>query len=194
LIDDLTRESIHLRGLDLIYIPRRESAPGEGDGVDYLFGEDPENDFRDGVTLEMWPEQMQGFEGEGDFMAGFGLDIRDECTFIISKTRFGETVTRANAHITRPREGDLISFEMTKAVFEITFVEHELPFYQMGKGHVYKLSCKRFEYSHEDITDAGDVAEGIPDFPDVDDSADVQTESDTFVNFDEQDPFSEDNY
>lgn len=189
LVDDLVVEIIQQRGLDLMYIPREKTLES-----DYLFGEDPENDFGDGVTVEMMPNNMQGFEGEGDFMAGFGLDIRDEASFTISKTRFVQEVTGKNTHITRPREGDLIVFALAKAVFEITFVEHEKPFYTVGKGHTFDMSCKRFEYAHEEFGEVDDVTNTIPVFPDVDDSVKIQEEFDEIGNFDEEDPFSDNEY
>ena len=189
LVDDLVVEIIQQRGLDLLYIPREATV-----NIDQLFGEDPDNNFGDGVTVEMMPENMQGFEGEGDFMAGFGLDIRDEASFVIAKTRFAAEVTKKYSSILRPREGDLISFNMAKAVFEITFVEHEKPFYQIGKGHVHQLSCKRFEYSHEDFGIGDDTSESISDFADPDDAVEIQTESDAIIDFNETDPFSENDY
>lgn len=189
LVDNLVVESIKQRGIDLMYIPRSMT-----DDKDYLFGEDAQSTFTNGVTIEMYPMNMQGFEGEGDFMAGFGLDIRDEASFIISKTRFMQEVAKKYPNMNRPLEGDLIIFPMAKAAFEITFVEHEKPFYQIGKGHVYELSCKRFEYSYETMEDNEEISNGIPSFLEVNDSSDIQDESDTFVNFDEKDPFSESDY
>ena len=189
LIDDLVIEVIKLRGLDLIYIPREATVD-----KDFLFGEDPENSFAEGHTIEMICNHLQGFEGEGDFMAGFGLDIRDEASFTVSKTRFKEEVVNKTALI-RPQEGDLIVFPTAKAIFEITFVEHEKPFYQIGSGHTFDLSCKRFEWSHEDFADEGnDILDQVPTFVDPSDNEDIQDESDTIINFDEKDPFSENNY
>lgn len=188
-MDDLVIEIIQQRGLDLHYVPREGTAE-----KDFLFGEDPENSFSEGVVIEMMCDHLQGFEGEGDFMAGFGLDIRDEASFTVARTRFIAEISKDHPEIIRPQEGDLIVFPTAKAVFEITFVEHENPFYQIGKGHTWDMSCKRFEWSHEDFAEPDEILNEIPTFPDNDDSSDIQDESDTIVNFDEQDPFSENDY
>lgn len=190
LVEDLTVEIIQLRGLDFYYIPRVE---GVG-GTDYFFGESPDNTFEQNVVIEMWCEEVTGFGGEGDFMGRFGLDIRDEATFTVSKLRFTETVTKANPTITRPREGDLISFPMAKAVFEITHVEHEKPFYSIGKGHTFELTSKRFEYSLEPMNTGLADVDAIEDKLIETDSPEIQVESDTFVDFSESDPFSENTY
>ena len=50
---------------------------------------------------------------------------------------------------TRPEEGDLVYFPLGQRLFEIKFVEHEEPFYQLGKNYVYKLQCELFEYEDE---------------------------------------------
>ena len=52
---------------------------------------------------------------------------------------------------TRPREGDLVYFPLGQRLFEIKFVEHEDPFYQLGKNYVYQLKCELFEYEDEVI-------------------------------------------
>ena len=49
----------------------------------------------------------------------------------------------------RPREGDVIFFPLGSRLFEVKFVEHEEPFYQLGKNYVYQLKCELFEYEDE---------------------------------------------
>lgn len=144
LINDLTVETIKIHGEDMVFIPRvyvRE---------DQLFGEDVLSRFSQGNTIEMYIENVDAFQGEGDFIAKFGLDIRDSISLIVSKSRFGE-VMRHDPDITRPREGDLVYFPLAKSLLEIKFVEHENPFYQSGSLYTYKLSCELFRYSHETI-------------------------------------------
>lgn len=144
LINELTVETIKIHGEDMVFIPRvyvRE---------DQLFGEDVLSRFSKGNTIEMYIENVDAFQGEGDFIAKFGLDIRDSISLIVSKSRFGE-VMRHDPDIKRPREGDLIYFPMAKSLLEIKFVEHENPFYQSGALYTYKLSCELFRYSHETI-------------------------------------------
>ena len=195
LIDDLTRETIHQRGLDLWYIPRTDG----GFTSDYLFGENPENIYDEAKKIEMIMENLSsGFDG-ADAIGRFALEIPDTATFQVSRTRFVEEVTKLYPDIGRPREGDLIVFiadpTEPKVMFEITFVEDELPFYQLGKRNVYRMEVEKFHYSHE-ITQTGIdfVDEAAVTDDGYDENEPIQTESDTFVDFNEKDPFSDGNY
>ena len=145
LIEDLTVEAIKMHGEDMVYIPRTLM------NEDKLFGEDTQSKFDDGYSLEMYIESADGFEGDGDFVSKFGLEIRDSVSLVFAKKRFEQVVTVNEASIPKPREGDLIYFPLSKGLFEIKFVEHENPFYQLGKLHTYKVSCELFVYSHEEI-------------------------------------------
>ncbi len=188
LIQALTRETIYLKGLDFSYIPRDSS------DADWLYGEDTKSTFTTAVTVEMYPEEQQGFGGEGDFMSNFGLDLRDDTTFLVDKGRFTETVTKKYPLILRPQEGDIILYPVPRIIFEITFVDHEKPFYQRGIQTVWQITAKRFQYN------ADEMNTGISDVDDLEikqppsDSDDIQTESDTIIVFDETDPFSNNNY
>tara|TARA_B100000131_G_scaffold236602_1_gene228642 strand:- start:49 stop:951 length:903 start_codon:yes stop_codon:yes gene_type:complete len=143
-IEDLTIEAIKIHGKDMVYIPRKYV------NEDTLFGEDTISKFDDARGIEMYIENVDGFEGEGDFLSKFGLQIKDSMTVVVSKKRFLETFSY-RSDFDRPREGDLIYFPLTKGIFEITFVEHENPFYQVGKLYTYKLTCQLFKYSDETI-------------------------------------------
>jgi len=143
-VEDLTIETIKSMGRDMVYIPRTLV------NEDKLFGEDTISKFDDGYQIEMYIASVDGFEGEGDILSKFGIEIRDKMQLIVSRKRFEETVGMYE-EITRPREGDLIYFPLSKTLFEINFVEHENPFYQLGKLFTYRLSCEVFTYSHEEI-------------------------------------------
>ena len=140
LVEDLTVEAIKIYGKDMVYLPRTLV------NKDELFGEDTISKFDDGYSIEMYIESVDGFQGDGDFMSKFGLEIRDSCSLIVSKKRFKDQVGSD-----RPKEGDLIFLPLTNGLFEIKFVEHENPFYQVGKLFTYKLSCELFQFSQEDI-------------------------------------------
>ena len=140
LVEDLTVEAIKIYGKDMVYLPRTLV------NKDELFGEDTISKFDDGYSVEMYIESVDGFQGDGDFMSKFGLEIRDSCSLIVSKKRFKDQVGSD-----RPKEGDLIFLPLTNGLFEIKFVEHENPFYQVGKLFTYKLSCELFQFSQEDI-------------------------------------------
>lgn len=147
LVEDLVIEAMQIYGMDIFYMPRSSR-----DSVDLLYGEDTLKTYTSAFALEMYLEDVTGMEGEGDFMSKFGLEIRDELTFLVSRRRFGYTVTQ-----TRPNEGDLIYIPMLQNFFEITFVEHEnnqAMFYTLGRGrggnvYVYALKLKQFVFSNE---------------------------------------------
>lgn len=146
IIEDLTAESIKIHGHDFVYMPRTLVKEDE------LFGEDVQSKFNDGVDIEMYISNVDGFEGDGDFISKFGLEIRDSVTLVVSKKRFLQEIGSLEDYsITNPREGDLIYFPLTKGLFEIKFVEHENPFYQLNKLYTYSLSCELFQYSQEDL-------------------------------------------
>ncbi len=197
LIDDLTRETIFQRGLDLYYIPRTDS----DEGFDYLFGEDPENSFDSSIELEFWCENVEGWDGSLS-IGRFALEMPETAIFQVSKTRFEEEVTRRHKDITRPREGDLLIFKTDPEepihVFEITYSDEENPFYQIGKPHVYRFEVERFNYSHENMEtgiEELDISLSHNDAEDhYEENEPIQTESDTFLNFDEDDPFSDGEY
>ena len=151
LVEDLLIESMKIYGMDTLYLPRTSR-----DTVDFLYGEDTLKQYVQSFPLEMYLENVQGFEGEGDFVSKFGLEIRDEITLLVSRRRFVHTV-RELADINRPREGDLVYVPLTDAFFEISFVEHEneqAMFYTLGRGrganvYVYALKLKKFVFSNE---------------------------------------------
>lgn len=141
LIEDLTIEAIKFYGHDVIYLPRQTIER------DDIFGEDIRTLFKDNYMIEMYIESIDGFEGEGNILAKFGMQIKDTVTLVVSRKRFEEVVWEQ----ARPLEGDLIYLPMSNGTFEVTFVEHENPFYELGKLHTYKLTCELFTYSHEEF-------------------------------------------
>ncbi len=147
LVEDLVVESLRLYGHEVYYMPRKIV------DEDDLLGEDPSSKFDDAYMVEMYIENTEGFEGEGDLLTKFGVELRDQCTFVLAKRTWDRFIsTDANLVTTfRPQEGDLVYFPLGNQLFEIRFVEHENPFYQLGKIFVFKLSCETFEYSHEEI-------------------------------------------
>ena len=150
LYEDLAIEAIQIYGHDVFYIPRTLV------NKDELFGEDALSRFDDAYGIEMWMETQEGYEGEKELISRFGLEIRDETTFVVSRRRWDNTVSSdANLIVnTRPDEGDLIYMPTVKKLFEISFVDHDDPFYQVDNLPVYKLYCRTFEYSSE-VLDTG---------------------------------------
>lgn len=144
LLDDLTIETIKAMGRDMIYLPRDQVK------IDALFGEDTQSKFSSGYIIEMYMENIQEFGGQKDIITKFGLNINNRVTFRLSRTRFNQEIT-SKTSITYPREGDLIYIPLSNAIYEINFVEDEIPFYQFGKLNTFVLSCELFTYSNEEI-------------------------------------------
>jgi hypothetical protein len=158
----------------------------------------------------MYIKNVDGFEGEGDFMSKFGLEIRDRITFTVSRRSFSNEVLTQEPTMVRPLEGDLIWFPLTRKMYKIKFVEHEAIFYQLGSLQTYDMTCELFEFNNETFDT------GIPDIDqiyaelDVDIGTavatsvtltDVQAQNEEFevdgqsgiLDFTEMDPFSEGN-
>ena len=154
LYEDLVVESLRIYGHEVMYLPRQIVEE------DTIFNEDVQSKFGDAYSVEMYIENTDGFEGEGDLMSKFGIQVRDQATFIISLRSWERFISLDSNLATsfRPNEGDLIYFPLSGSMFEIKFVEHEDPFYQVGKLFVFKLQCELFEYSQEDFdTGIGDI-------------------------------------
>ena len=147
LYEDLMIEQLKIYGQDVFYIPRTLVKE------DNLFGEDTLSKFGDAYLIEMYFENIEGYEGEKEIMSKFGLQMQEDVTFVVSRRRFEQLVSHDSNLIvkTRPNEGDLVYFPKVKKIFEITFVDHDDPFYQVHNVPAFKLKCKTFEYSSEDI-------------------------------------------
>lgn len=157
LYEDLIIESLKIYGLDVYYLPR------EIVKLDELFGEDILSKFDENYTIEMYMANFDGFQGDGTLFTKFGVRISDEATFIVSKRRWEDLVSSSNNLVSsfRPNEGDLIYYPLTKSLFQIKFVEHELPFRQLGAVQTYQLRCELMEYSDERIETGVDELDDI---------------------------------
>ena len=147
LYEDLMIEQLRIYGQDVFYIPRTLVKEDE------LFGEDTLSKFDDAYQIEMYFENVEGYEGEKEIMSKFGLQMNEDVTFVVARRRFEQLVSHDSNLIvkTRPNEGDLVYFPKVKKIFEISFVDHDDPFYQVHNVPAFKLKCKTFEYSGEDI-------------------------------------------
>jgi len=158
LMEDLVVESLRFYGHNVFYLPRKIV------NEDTILGEAADSSFEDAYEVEMYLEGVEGFEGEGDLYSKFGVEVRDNATFVLSR-RSWERFVSLDANLAtglRPNEGDLIYFPLSKSLFEIKFVEHENPFYQLGKLYVFKMQCELFEYSGEKFdTNLSDLDEGV---------------------------------
>jgi hypothetical protein len=153
LVQELINEQLKIYGVEVIYIPRKFVRKQT------IIEEIQSSTFDDNFLLEAYINNFDGYSGAGDIMTKFGVSIRDELSLTISKERFEDFIAPFLAGMdddeievsTRPREGDLIYFPLGQRIFEVKFVEHEQPFYQLGKNYVYELKCELFEYEDEVI-------------------------------------------
>jgi hypothetical protein len=138
LAEDLIIESIQIHGLNFIYMPRTLI------NEDKLYGEDRQSAFNRNFTIEMWVSGVNSFGDGSDLISKFGVEVRDEMKLMMSKKIFQEITG-----LERPYEGDLIYFEQDGSILQIDFVEHENPFWQLGKLYTFEITCSSFDYSHE---------------------------------------------
>lgn len=143
LIDDLVIESIQIYGVDTFYVTRNIEE------FDEIMNEDGLSIFNAAYQMEVYIKSVDGFEGEGDFLSKFGLQIRDQATFTVAIRTFERHATRLQPNLVRPNEGDLIFMPMNQKFFKVMYVEHESIFYQTGALQVFDLKCELFEYSNE---------------------------------------------
>ena len=156
ILQDLINESIKIYGVDVFYLPRFYLTKKK------VIREVIESEFTNAYPLEAYLETYDGYEGAGTLMSKFGIQPLNDMTLTISKERFETYISPLIQRLpnielsTRPKEGDLIYFPLGDRIFEIKFVEHEQPFYQLGKTYIYKLNCELFRYQNE-IIDTGIV-------------------------------------
>ena len=187
LYQNLIKEAIQIYGHDVYYVNRETVA------LDNVLGEDALSKYTNAEPIEMYVEDGAGFGGDKEIITQFGLENRNEITFVVSKERFQEMDSQINLEegegsialesgtidqtgnssnlssftgnfyilqdtattdADRPQEGDLVYHPIFEKMFEINFVDHDEPFYQLDNNPVYKLRCKQFEYASE-VIDTG---------------------------------------
>jgi len=147
LVEDLIIESLKIYGNEFFYIPRTLVSKDE------ILGEDRLSQFTSSFPIEMYFENVDSLAGQGAFIQKFGLMMEQSATLVVARRRWDQLVGRYGQTTlpNRPNEGDLIYFPLTKGLFEIKFVTHQDPFYQLGKLYVYKLQVELFQYASERI-------------------------------------------
>ena len=113
--------------------------------------------------IEMYMDTVEGYEGEKEIITRFGLEIRDETTFTVSRRRWLDLVSFDANLITsvRPNEGDWIYMPTVQRLFEISFVDVDDPFFQIDNLPVYKLYARTVEYSDERLDTGIDAIDKI---------------------------------
>ena len=171
LIEDLIIECLDIYSVEVQYVPRKIGSK------DQILGEDRLSQFEHSYPIAAYFENIDNFEGGGFMIQKFGLMVEQSATLTISRKKWLQLIGNTGNTIlpARPAEGDLIYFPLSKGLFEIKFVQHQDPFYQLGKLYVYKLQVELFQYASERI-DTGnaniDVFETLKTFSlDIADSA-----------------------
>ena len=155
LIENLNIEAIKTFGTDVYYCPRTLN------DEDTLMGDDNTSSYNSAHTIEMYIKSVDGFEGEGDFISKFGLQIKDQITFTVARRRWAELNVQGEGRADAPAEGDLIYFPTTESLFQVMFVEDESVFYQTGGLQVYDLLCEMFFYSDQSLNTGIEVIDAI---------------------------------
>ena len=157
LYEDIVIESLKTYGQDVYYLPR------DIVNEDTILGDDPVSSFNSSYILEMYIENIEGFDGEGDLFTRFGVEIRDEATFVVSRRRWNHVFSQVDPDIDiqRPKEGDVIYLTLSNKMFKIMHVEHEQPFYQLSNVPTFKMRCELFPYSDEDFDTGIAAIDGV---------------------------------
>ena len=154
LVQDLVNEQLKMFGVEVYYLPRIYQ------NEKTVMEEVSRSEFTAAIPLEAYVDTYDGFSGAGTLLSKFGVQEVDDLTIIISKERYESVVQQQAAVIdktkltSRPKEGDLIYFPLGDRLFEIKYVEHEKPFWQLQKNYVYELRCELFRIGDE-VIDTG---------------------------------------
>ena len=161
LIQDLINEQLRMYGVEVYYLPRKYITEKT------IMREVIESSFDQSYPIEAYVENFDGYGDNTTILSKFGIQALNELTIIISKERFEEYITplikdQSNIKLSsRPKEGDIIYFPLGDRLFEIKFVEHEQPFYQLQKNYVYTLKCELFRYEDEVIDTGVDFIDDV---------------------------------
>lgn len=212
LIEDLVIESIKIYGHDVFYCPRKAG------NLDEIYGEDPLTEYTTAFSIDMYIRSYDSYEGDGQFLSKFNLEIRDQVTFTVAVRTFFNEVAQYTyvPALTRPLEGDLIYLPMADRLFQIKYVNKTPVFYQMGNIQMYDVVAEIFEYSGEVLNTGIEAIDNIEktytlntlsskvnantfnlDTQSQDvfaDNSEFQSEANNFIDFSEVDPFSEGTY
>lgn len=198
LYEDLVVEAVRIYAHDMLYLPRT------GINKDDILNEYTYSEFNKAVPVELYVKNFDSFEGEGQLMAKFGLEIRDQMTLVMTIRSWNEFVGPIS-NTTRPQEGDCIFIPMLNVVYVVKFVNSSANFYTLGKISVHEIVCELFEYSNEKFNtgypdidnkytqfqNANDVDYNLEEYDAGADNAVLQTEADTMLDFTEINPFGE---
>lgn len=154
LLQSLINEQLKMYGIEIYYIPRRYVTKNT------VIREVIQSEFDNAYPLEAYLDSYEGYGGQGTLLSKFGIENQDDLKLVISRDRYERYITPLIKNIpnielaTRPKEGDLVYFPLGDRLFEINYVEHEQPFYQLQKNYIYTLSLQLYRYEDE-VIDTG---------------------------------------
>ena len=154
LLQDLINEQLKMYGVEVHYLPRKYVTEKT------VIREVIQSTFDDAYPIEAYVENVDGYGDNPTLLSKFGIQATNELNLIISKERWENYIqplikNETNVKLsTRPKEGDLVYFPLGDRLFEIKYVEHERPFYQLQKNYVYELRCELFRLEDE-LIDTG---------------------------------------
>ena len=154
LVQDLINEQLRMYGVEIHYLPRKYMEEKS------VIREVVKSKFDDSYPLEAYIDNFDGYADNPTLLSKFGIEQTNEVTLVISRERWETYIqpllkNESNVKLTtRPKEGDLVYFPLGDRLFEIKYVEHEKPFYQLKKNYVYTLKCELFRYEDE-VIDTG---------------------------------------
>jgi len=162
LMQDLINESIQIYGVEVHYLPRKYITEKT------VLREVIESVFDNAYPIEAYISSYDGYGDNPTILSKFGIQNLNELTLEISRERFETYISPLIKNLSniklsnRPKEGDLIYFPLGDRLFEIKYVEHEKPFYQLQGKYTYQLTCELFQYEDEVIdTGVGEIDDTI---------------------------------
>lgn len=200
LIEDLTVEGLKIFAHDLYYLPRDINVE------DQIMTEPIIQTFSKALPVEMYIRNWDSYQGEGQLLSKFGLEIRDQMTFILSKRSYNQFIHPTTNKV-RPWEGDCIYIPMLKNVYQIKYSsDSNSQFYVLGKNYAWEITCELLEFNNEQFNTGIPAIDALnPPFEHYDDpnydldhydrtaqNTVIQDKSDDIIDWTEKSPFSGD--
>jgi hypothetical protein len=196
LFEDLTVESIRNFAHDIKYLPRTELA------IDHTLNEIGISEYTTALDVEVYVKNADSFEGDGQLLAKFGLEIRDQMTLVMSIRSFQQFI-QPYTNKSRPEEGDCLFIPMLGVIYQIKYVNSSAQFYTLGKLMSYEIVCELLEFNNEQFrTNIAEIddkykayqnasADGynLESYDNSADNSSIEVISDSVLDFGESDPF-----
>lgn len=199
LMEDLTVESVKQYAHDVVYLPRNINIE------DKIMTEPIVQSFNHALDIEIYIKSWDHYEGEGQLLSKFGLEIRDQMTLIMTKRSYNQFIKPLTGKV-RPWEGDCIYIPMFKNVYQVKFAsDSNASFYLLGKNYAWEINCELLEFNNEQFnTGRAEIDSLNPPFEHADQpgydlesydtttqNKEIQTQSDLIIDWAEKNPFGE---